>query len=87
MTLTDANENRASINEKVEVVLDEETDSYGVEVLRCEIQKIEPPGDVQVSMNNVVKAEQEKIAAKDFATAFETRADGEKRAEIKKLKE
>ena len=84
MTLTDANENRASINQKVETVLDKETASYGVEVLRCEIQKIEPPADVQVSMNNVVKAEQEKIAARDFATATETKADGEKRAEIKK---
>lgn len=84
MTLTDANENRASINEKVETVLDKETASYGVEVLRCEIQKIEPPSDVQASMNNVVKAEQEKIAARDYATATETKADGEKRAEIKK---
>jgi len=84
MTLTDANENRASINQKVETVLDKETASYGVEVLRCEIQKIEPPADVQASMNNVVKAEQEKIAARDFATATETKADGEKRAEIKK---
>ncbi|MBN1298692.1 MAG: SPFH/Band 7/PHB domain protein [Actinobacteria bacterium] len=84
MTLTEANENRASINEKVEGVLDKETASYGVEVLRCEIQKIEPPSDVQASMNNVVKAEQEKIAAMDYATATETRADGEKRAEIKK---
>jgi len=84
MTLTDANENRSSINQKVEIVLDKETNSYGVEVLRCEIQKIEPPADVQASMNNVVKAEQEKIAARDFATATETKADGEKRAEIKK---
>jgi len=84
MTLTVANENRASINEKVEGVLDKETASYGVEVLRCEIQKIEPPSDVQAAMNNVVKAEQEKIAARDYATATETKADGEKRAEIKK---
>lgn len=84
MTLTVANENRASINERVEAVLDKETASYGVEVLRCEIQKIEPPEDVQAAMNNVVKAEQEKIAARDFASAVETKADGEKRAEIKK---
>jgi len=35
-------------------------------------------------MNKVVKAEQEKIAARDMATATETRADGERRAEIKK---
>ncbi len=35
-------------------------------------------------MNKIVKAENEKIAAIDFATATETRADGEKRAEIRK---
>ena len=35
-------------------------------------------------MNKVVKAENEKIAAVDFATAAETVADGTKRAEIKK---
>lgn len=84
MTLTDANEKRNDINEKVEAILDKETSSYGVEVLRVEIQKIEPPPDVQESMNKVVKAEQEKIAAMDTATATETKADGEKRAEIKK---
>ena len=35
-------------------------------------------------MNKVVKAENEKVAAIDFATAIETHADGERRAEIKK---
>ena len=84
MTLTDANEKRGDINSRVEKVLDKETNSYGVQVLRVEIQKIEPPEDVQDSMNKVVKAEQEKIAARDMATATETRADGDKRAEIKK---
>jgi regulator of protease activity HflC (stomatin/prohibitin superfamily) len=84
MTLTDANEKRSEINTQVETVLDKETNSYGVEVLRVEIQKIQPPPDVQEAMNKVVKAEQEKIAAMDTATATETRADGEKRAEIKK---
>ncbi len=84
MSLTDANEKRNTINAEVETVLDKETNSYGVEVLRVEIQKIEPPKDVQESMNKVVKAEQEKIAAMDIASATETKADGEKRAEIKK---
>lgn len=83
MTLTDANENRDQINTDVEKVLDKETDSYGVEVLRVEIQKIEPPQDVQEAMNQVVKAEQAKIAAQDLATAAETKADGIKRANIK----
>ena len=36
-----------------------------------------------LTMNKVVKAENEKIAAIDFATAAETNADGLKRAEIK----
>jgi regulator of protease activity HflC (stomatin/prohibitin superfamily) len=35
-------------------------------------------------MNKVVKAENEKVAAIDFATATETIADGARRAEIKK---
>ncbi|MBD3202739.1 SPFH/Band 7/PHB domain protein [Candidatus Woesearchaeota archaeon] len=80
MTLTQANENRDEINTKVETVLDKETDSYGVEVLRVEIQKIPPPKDVQEAMNKVVKAEQEKTAAQDLETAFETKADGEAKA-------
>lgn len=84
MSLTDANENRDTINEKVQKVLDKETDSYGVSVLRVEIQRIEAPQDVQKSMNEVVKAEQKKIAAKDTASALEMEADGERRASIKK---
>jgi regulator of protease activity HflC (stomatin/prohibitin superfamily) len=47
------------------------------------LQRIQPPNDVQQAMNNVVKAENEKIAAINLATAVETRADGEKRAAIK----
>ena len=35
-------------------------------------------------MNKVVKAENEKVAALDFANAMEREADGQKRAEIKK---
>ena len=35
-------------------------------------------------MNKVVKAENEKIAALDYANAVERQADGEKRSEIKK---
>jgi regulator of protease activity HflC (stomatin/prohibitin superfamily) len=83
MSLTYANENRDDINSKVEAILDKETNSYGVEVLRVEIQKIEPPQDVQESMNEVVKAERKKIAAKDFANAVEIEADGKRRANIK----
>jgi len=84
MTLTDANENRDKINTQVENELDKQTDGWGIDIVRVEIQRIEPPKDVQNAMNMVVKAENEKIAAMDLATAAETQADGFKRAEIKK---
>lgn len=84
MTLTEANENRDSINEEVEKILSREVDKWGIDVVRVELQRIEPPADVQDAMNRVVKAENEKIAALDLATAIETKADGERRAEIKK---
>jgi len=84
MSLADANEKRDVINQKVESELDRQTDAWGIEIIRVELQKIEPPEDVQEAMNEVVKAENEKIAAKDFATAVETKADGERRASIKR---
>ncbi len=84
MTLTEANENRDKINVEVEKILSRGVAKWGIEVVRVELQRIEPPPDVQDAMNQVVKAENEKIAALDLATAIETQADGERRAEIKK---
>ena len=84
MTLTEANENRDQINLEVEKILSHEVTKWGIDVVRVELQRIEPPDDVQDAMNKVVKAENEKIAALDLATAIETKADGERRAEIKK---
>jgi regulator of protease activity HflC (stomatin/prohibitin superfamily) len=46
------------------------------------LKEIDPPSDVQETMNRGVKAENEKVAAIDFATAMETRADGARRAQI-----
>jgi len=83
MTLTAANSKRDELNAVLERELDKQTDAWGIDVIRVELQRIEPPDDVQSAMNNVVIAEREKKAAVDFATAVETKADGEKRAEIK----
>ncbi len=60
-----------------------ETHNWGIEVVRTELKEIDPPKDVQDTMNKVVKAENEKIAALDFASARETEADGIRRAKIK----
>lgn len=84
MTLTEANSKRDTLNSILEQELDKQTDAWGIDVIRVELQRIEPPDDVQQAMNNVVIAERDKKAAIDFATATETKADGERRAEVKK---
>lgn len=84
LTLKSANSERGKINSELQKTLREETGSWGIEIVRTELKEIDPPKDVQETMNKVVKAENEKIAAIDFATATETMADGARRAEIKK---
>jgi len=84
MTLKSANSERGRINTELHTILEHETADWGLEIVRTELKEIDPPKDVQETMNKVVKAENEKIAAIDFATATETAADGQKRAEIKK---
>ena len=84
LTLKSANSERGRINTDLDQTLKVETKNWGIEILRTELKEIDPPKDVQETMNKVVKAENEKIAAIDFATAAETNADGVKRAEIKK---
>ncbi len=84
MTLKSANSERGRINSELHTILERETADWGLEIVRTELKEIDPPKDVQETMNKVVKAENEKIAAIDFATATETAADGQKRAEIKK---
>jgi regulator of protease activity HflC (stomatin/prohibitin superfamily) len=83
LTLKSANSERGKINSDLHKTLKEETFNWGIEIVRTELKEIDPPKDVQETMNKVVKAENEKIAAIDFATARETAADGEKRAKIK----
>ncbi len=83
LTLKSANSERGKINAELHKTLTEETKTWGIEVIRTELKQIDPPSDVQETMNKVVKAENEKIAAIDYATARETVADGEKRARIK----
>jgi regulator of protease activity HflC (stomatin/prohibitin superfamily) len=84
LTLKSANSERGKINDELLKTLSTETIRWGIDIVRTELKEIDPPKDVQETMNKVVKAENEKIAAIDFATARETVADGERRAEIKK---
>lgn len=83
LTLKSANSERNKINSEFHKTLSEETNNWGITIVRTELKQIDPPKDVQETMNKVVKAENEKIAAVDYATAAETVADGVKRAKIK----
>jgi len=83
MTLKSANSERGRINEDLHKILIQETTNWGIDIVRAELKQIDPPKDVQETMNKIVKAENEKLAAVDFATAAETAADGKKRAAIK----
>jgi regulator of protease activity HflC (stomatin/prohibitin superfamily) len=83
LTLKSANSERGKINSELYRTLHTETQTWGIEIVRTELKEIDPPSDVQETMNKVVKAENEKIAAIDSATAAETVADGIKRAKIK----
>ncbi len=83
LTLKSANSERGKINADLYKTLHTETQGWGIEIVRTELKQIDPPSDVQETMNKVVKAENEKIAAIDSATAAETVADGVKRAKIK----
>lgn len=83
LSLNEANSDRNSINSELMKTLSVETKTWGIEVVRAELKEINPPKDVQDTMNQVVKAENEKQSAIDFATALETKADGQRRAQIK----
>ena len=80
----DVNSQRAKLNSEVFDTMSLETKDWGIRIVRVELKEIEPPADVQETMNMVIKAENDKQSAIDFANAVETRADGEKRAEIQK---
>lgn len=84
MRFIDVNNQRNILNAELAIAITKEIESWGVEVVRVELKEITPPQDVQETMNRVIKAQNEKEAAVDFATAAETKADGERRAEIKK---
>ena len=66
---------RETINTSLKIILDEATDKWGTRVVRVEIQRIDPPQDVQDAMNKVMKAERDRRAAV-------SEAEGEKRAAI-----
>ena len=66
---------RDYINGKLRTILDEATDPWGIKVTRVEVKSIDPPRDVQESMEKEMRAEREK-------RQNILRAEGEKQSAI-----
>ncbi|MDP8987425.1 MAG: SPFH/Band 7/PHB domain protein [Actinomycetota bacterium] len=86
MELDEALTSRDKINTSLRTILDDATDSWGVRVVRVEIQRVDPPPDVMSSMHEVMKAERTRRAvvteAQGSREAAITRAEGEKASAI-----
>src|SRR4030067_2714927 len=68
LTLKSANSERGKINDELQGTLRKETVNWGIDIVRTELKEIDPPKDVQERMNKGIKAENEKVAAVDYAT-------------------
>jgi regulator of protease activity HflC (stomatin/prohibitin superfamily) len=82
MVFTEVNANRQSINTRIEQELDSQTESWGIEVVRVELQDVNPAADVQRAMDQVVTAEREKEAAITRAVALKEAAKEEAEAAV-----
>lgn len=77
---------RDQINSKLQMILDEATDKWGVKVTRVDVKNINPPEDVRITMEKQMTAERNRRAlilqAEGDRQAAITRAEGEKQASI-----
>ena len=77
---------RDRINTQLRNVLDDATDTWGVRVVRVEIQRIDPPPEVVSAMHAQMRAERDRRAtvteAQGFREAAIARADGEKQSAV-----
>ncbi|MBM3932900.1 MAG: SPFH/Band 7/PHB domain protein [SAR202 cluster bacterium] len=79
---------REAINNQLREKLDAETERWGIKVTNVEIREIEPPKDIQASMNRQMSAERLRRAvvreAEGTREAAVTVAEGDKQAAILK---
>ena len=79
---------RDLINKKMREVIEEASIGWGVDVTRVELQAIEPPRDIQQSMELVMRAERERRAQVTQAEASKRSAilesEGQREAQVRK---
>jgi regulator of protease activity HflC (stomatin/prohibitin superfamily) len=73
---------REKINVELRSVLDQATDKWGTKVNRIELQRIDPPQDIQTAMHKQKTAEQERRQLRLLATGRKEAAEQEKAAAI-----
>ena len=77
---------RETINKKMEAILDQATDQWGIKVTRVEIKNIQPPKEIEEVMTKQMRAERERrqtvLEAQAHQEAVVSRAEGDKRAKI-----
>lgn len=86
MELDETLTSRDIINAKMQGILDEATDKWGIKVNRVELKNIIPPKDIQESMEKQMRAEREKrqtlLEAEAHKESVVKRAEGDKQAKI-----
>lgn len=86
MELDDTLTGRDQINAKMQMVLDEATDAWGIKVTRVEIKNIQPPAEIEEVMSKQMRAERERrqtvLEAQAHQEAVVARAEGDKQAKI-----
>jgi regulator of protease activity HflC (stomatin/prohibitin superfamily) len=79
---------RDTINSKLQTILDDATNKWGVKVNRVELQDINPPHDIQEAMNKQMYAERERRAkvleAEGLKTSSILEAEGIRESQINK---
>ncbi len=84
MTLDTCLTSRERINTELRKFLDEATDKWGTKVNRIEVQRIDPPPDIQQAMHKQKTAEQERRQARLLATGRKEAALQDREATILK---
>src|SRR3990170_8353110 len=82
MSLDVALTSREKINADLRSVLDQATDKWGTKVNRIELQRIDPPADIQTAMHKQKSAEQERRQLRLLATGRKEAAAQEKEGTI-----
>ncbi len=84
MSLDTCLTSRDKINLELRKVLDEATDKWGTKVNRIEVQRIDPPADIQQAMHKQKTAEQERRQIRLLATGRKEAALQDKEGAILK---